>query len=86
MRQPGDWMALPADDRILEALEDTGFILSGAVLAKNLGYSNNYIRNRLRALSNRGLIDKVEDGYYKINKQGRAYLAGDLDADKLEDS
>nr|WP_243700388.1 winged helix-turn-helix domain-containing protein [Halorussus pelagicus] len=37
-------------------------------------------------LADHGLLEKVEGkrGYYRITDRGRAYLAGDLDAEDLE--
>ncbi len=43
-------------------------------------------KRRLRELAEHGLLEKAEDkrGYYRITDRGRAYLAGELDADELE--
>ncbi|QSG08885.1 Transcriptional regulator, MarR family [Halapricum desulfuricans] len=40
---------------------------------------------RLSDLVEADLVEKVDDGLYRIADKGRAYLAGDLDADELEE-
>jgi len=72
------------DDRILELLEESGLILSPAVMAKNLDYSRSWVSERTGKLVQSGLVEQVDDGYYRISDRGRAYLAGELDADELE--
>ncbi|ELY42553.1 MULTISPECIES: helix-turn-helix domain-containing protein [Natronorubrum] len=84
MRQPGDWMQQPTDDRVLEALDSSGLILSPAVLAKNIERSREEVTRRLSALVDYGLVTRVERGYYEITDLGEQYLAGDLDAADLE--
>lgn len=84
MRQPGDWMQLPTDDRILEALQSSGMVLSPAVIGKNIGRSREQVTRRLSILVNYGLVTRVERGYYEITDQGEAYLEGDLDARNLD--
>jgi len=73
-----------ADDRLLETLEDTDLTLSPRVLAVNTDYSRHYVARRLSDLVEADLVQKVDDGLYQITDQGRAYLAGDLDAEELE--
>lgn len=73
-----------ADDRILETLEDSGLRLSPRILAANIDYSRHYIARRLAKLEEEGLVTRVDEGLYEITEQGRAYLAGNLDADDLE--
>ncbi len=72
------------DDRILDLLDESGLILSPAVMAKNLDYSRNWISRRTGKLVEEGLVEAVDDGYYRITDRGRAYLAGEIDADELE--
>ncbi len=73
------------DDRILETLESSGLILSPAVIAKNTDYTRNYVNKRMRKLREEDLVERVEDGYYRISDRGQAYLRGELDADDFED-
>lgn len=73
-----------ADDRILETLEESGLILSPRILSVNTDYSRHYVSSRLAELHEAGLIEKVDEGLYGITDRGRAYLAGELDAEELE--
>ena len=72
------------DDRILQALEETGMMLTPVVLAKNLDYSRTWVSTRISKLVDAGLIENPEGSFYQITDRGRAYLAGDLDGDDLE--
>ena len=72
------------DDRILETLAESEMILSPSVIAINTEYTRNYVNKRMAVLLENGLIIKVQDGYYEITEQGRAYLTGDLNAEELE--
>jgi DNA-binding IclR family transcriptional regulator len=83
MRQPGEWMHLPTDHFLLELLEETDLILSPAVLARNLDYNRVTVSRRLTELTDYGLVERVDRGYYRITDAGVAYLDGDLDADRL---
>lgn len=84
MRRPRvSWMT-QADDRILETLADSNLILSPRVLSANIDYSRHYLSTRLGKLHDAGLVDRVDEGLYRITDRGQAYLQGDLDADDLE--
>jgi predicted transcriptional regulator len=76
-----------ADDTILEFFEEHSIALPPSAVAYNVDFSNTQIRNRMRRLAEAELLEKVDDkkGYYAITDRGRAYLAGDLDAEELED-
>ncbi|WP_207592073.1 transcriptional regulator [Halomontanus rarus] len=84
MRSPGKWMQLPIDDRILEALESSGMILSPAVIAENIDKSRHEVNRRLSVLVEYGLVIRVKRGYYEIAEPGREYLEGELDASGLD--
>lgn len=73
-----------ADDRILETLAETQLVLSPRVLAVNIDYTRHYISARLRILAEAGLVERVEEGLYRITESGEAYLAGELSAKDLE--
>ena len=75
---------MPTDDRILEVLE-SGFRFTPAVIAENIDKSRTHVSRRLSDLTENGLVEKPKRGYYEITERGRDYLAGDLDADELED-
>ena len=83
MRRPGDWMQLPTDERILEALSKD-LILSPAVIAKNIDRTREQVNRRLSVLLQYGFVNRVERGYYEISETGIEYLSGNVDADKLE--
>lgn len=83
MRPRVEWMN-QTDNRILDLLEESGLILSPAVLAKNLDYSRNWVSRRASKLEEADLIESVDGSYYRITDLGRAYLEGDLDAEDLE--
>ncbi|MXV62810.1 MarR family transcriptional regulator [Natronorubrum sp. JWXQ-INN-674] len=73
-----------ADDRILETLTDSGLTLSPRVLSVNTDYSRHYLSTRLGKLADAGLVDRVDEGLYRITDHGHAYLEGDLLASDLE--
>jgi predicted transcriptional regulator len=84
MRTPREWMQLPIDERILEALDSSGMILSPAVISINIDKSRDEVNRRLSELTNKGLVTRVKRGYYEITDEGSAYLRGDLDATDLD--
>ena len=74
-----------ADDRILETLGDSDLVLSPRVLSANTDYSRHYLSTRLGKLRDAGLVDRVDEGLYRITDRGVAYLEGELDAEELEE-
>ncbi|WP_080505815.1 hypothetical protein [Halomicrobium katesii] len=77
-----------ADDRILEFLLNEGnepIVSTPAVVEMNLDYQITHIRTRLRELHKAGLVEYYDEdrGAYQITDRGRAYLAGELEADDL---
>ena len=85
MRQPAEWMQMPTDDRILEALE-TGLSLTPAVIAENIDKSRQHVTRRLSALREHGFVERPKRGYYVITDRGQLYLTGELDISDLEDN
>jgi len=83
MRPRVEWMN-QTDDRILELLDESGLILSPAVIAVNLEYNRSWISRRISKLVDVGLVESINEGYYRITDFGREYLVGDIDADELE--
>lgn len=74
------------DDRILEYIreEESG---SPAEL-EDSGYirvSKSQISRRLRRLAEYGMLQHLGNGVYVITQRGEDYLAGDLDADDIEE-
>jgi predicted transcriptional regulator len=74
------------DDRILSVLDESGLMLSPAVIAVNLDYTRGWVSKRLRKLLEAGLIEKSQSSYYQITERGEQYLAGEVEADVLEDA
>ena len=83
MRPRVEWMN-QTDDRILELLAESDLILTPAVMARNLDYTRNWVSRRIGKLESAGLVEPLESGYYRISDRGRAYLAGEIDAEQLE--
>jgi len=73
------------DDRILELLDESGLILSPAVIAVNLEYNRSWISRRISKLVDAGLVETINEGYYRITDLGRDYLEGEIDVKELED-
>lgn len=82
MRQPADWMR-PTDDRLLEFLESEGPDLPSN-MSDVVGVHRKYAGERCRQLAKYGLLTNKGGGLYEITNEGRAYLAGDLDASELD--
>lgn len=74
------------DYRILESLADPDILVvqSPAIIAFNLAMTRPHVSNRLSQFSEKGLVDKVKDGRYKISDFGRDYLEGKVSAEELE--
>ncbi|OYR45257.1 winged helix-turn-helix transcriptional regulator [Halorubrum sp. Hd13] len=85
MRKPAEWMQMPTDDRILEALE-SGLRLTPAVIGENIDRSRQHVTRRLSELTEQGFVEKPKRGYYEITELGREYLAGEIDANELEEA
>ncbi|MFC7134315.1 MULTISPECIES: type IV toxin-antitoxin system AbiEi family antitoxin domain-containing protein [Salinibaculum] len=73
-------MQLPIDDRILELLSETGIILSPAVIAINIDKSRDEVNRRLSKLVDKGMVERVKRGYYRITPDGEAYLQGESES------
>nr|WP_281196132.1 ArsR family transcriptional regulator [Halorubrum sp. F4] len=77
-----------SDDAILEFLAEHGLALPPTAIAFNIdNVSQPTVDRRLPNLEKAGLVERFDDpqGYTEITDRGRAYLAGELDADDLED-
>lgn len=75
-----------ADDPILEFLEENPIALPPAVVTFHVDYSDTYIRERMRDLESKGLLEKAHEtkGYYKIADRGKDYLHGNLESSDLK--
>jgi len=86
MRPLVSWMT-KSDDAILELLAECGIAIPPRAIAFNIeNVSRPTIDRRLPKLEDAGLVERYDDpqGYTRITDRGRAYLAGELDADELE--
>ncbi|ELZ56248.1 MULTISPECIES: winged helix-turn-helix domain-containing protein [Halorubrum] len=83
MREPAPWMQMPIDDRILEALDTSGLVLSPSVIAFNIDKSRSEVNRRLSELVDHGFVERVKRGYYEITNAGKQYLAGDIDPNDI---
>jgi repressor of nif and glnA expression len=92
MRPQVSWMT-ENDNILLEFLSERDLALSPRVIKYNLETRENVdmaystVNHRLKLLLDHGLVKKEysEGGYYAITEKGEAYLAGEIDADDLED-
>jgi DNA-binding IclR family transcriptional regulator len=75
-----------SDDAILELLADSGLHLPPTVIAENCGVSKPTVVQRMPTLLKHELVEKTDEqkGYYQITGRGRAYLAGELEAQDLD--
>lgn len=81
-----DWLK-PSDWPILSEIEDYGGWIKPATLSLNVPYTREHVARRCKELSEHDLLERHEDTpAYRITNRGCAYLAGDLDAEELEDS
>lgn len=87
MRPRVDWMTR-ADDYILELLRDAGIAANPSTIGFNIDYDRRYVSQRCRKLSENDLLKRVDEprAMYEITEKGKKYLAGDLDADELENN
>lgn len=74
-----------SDDRILELLDESGLVLSPAVISINLEYTRQWVSERLVLLLQAGLVEKTEPSYYSISELGERYLEGNISREFLED-
>lgn len=77
VRQPLDWM-LPIDDAILDLFHITDLVLTPSIVAYNTDYSRDEVNRRLTELEQRGFVERVERGKYRITVMGKQYLEGPL--------
>ncbi|WP_276254795.1 MarR family transcriptional regulator [Halomontanus rarus] len=73
----------PVHYEILEFFEKHDIWISARGLAKNIDYDRNYVSRECPTLVENGILQK-EGTIYSLTDQGRAFLAGELNADDLE--
>ena len=83
----GPWMNV-ATDPVLEFLDDHDIAVPIAVLDNELEPGYRTIKRALEDLEDREFVKRDENytSYFHITDKGRQYLAGDLDANELEDN
>jgi len=69
-------MQLPINERIVEALDSSGVILSPAVIAINIDKYRGEVNRRLSILTDHGFVTRVKQGYYEFAEPGEQYLRG----------
>lgn len=75
------WMS-PVHYEILGFFDTHDIWISAFPLAMNIDYDGSYVTNQLEKLRQAGLVEK-QGRAYRLTDRGRAFLAGDLDADDL---
>jgi len=86
MRPLVSWMT-KSDDAILELLDECGIAIPPRAIAFNIeNVSRPTVDRRLPKLEEAGMVERYDDpqGYTLITDRGRAYLAGEIDAEELE--
>lgn len=81
-----------SDDKILEFLDESDAAHNYQGIVNNLmegGQSVSYatVKRRVPMLEDATLVREIsgQGSYYKITDRGRAYLAGELDVEELEE-
>lgn len=88
MHRQVDWLTA-ADVTIMEFLHsarDTRgnpAILRPATISDNVGYARKYVGSRCRELVEHDLVEKVDDGKYRLSGRGEALMTGDLRPEDL---
>jgi predicted transcriptional regulator len=81
-------MSQPADDRILEVINEEGnmtpLALSRDGQQPRVDIGRKWAGERCRELVKYGLLRTIDKGLYGITQEGRAYLGEELDAATLE--
>lgn len=73
IRQPPEWM-LPIDDAILKLFHTSDLVLTPSIVAYNIDYSREEVNRRLAELEDRGYVERVERGKYRVTALGRQYI------------
>jgi len=77
------WMS-PIDYEILLFFEEHDIRVTPKVLGANIDYDRQYTSKRCRKLLEEGILEKDDSGLYHLSEKGRAFLAGEIDANELE--
>lgn len=75
------------DDRILEFIQENGSGTPKEIYDKaNIRYTQEYIAERCRELSEYGLLKHIGNAAYLLTEEGEQYLSGELDTGELDPS
>ncbi|WP_226010819.1 winged-helix domain-containing protein [Halomicrobium salinisoli] len=77
IRQRAAWMT-PMDDDVLRLFHSKGLVLTPAIAAYNIDYSREEVNRRLAELEDRGFVERVERGKYRITDLGEQYVEGSV--------
>ena len=66
-------------------LDESGLLLTPATIAVNLDYTRNWVSKRLSRLLDAGLVERTDSAHYRITELGQDYIAGEVEADLLEE-
>lgn len=66
-------------------LDESGLLLTPATIAVNLDYTRNWVSRRLGRLLDAGLVERTDSAHYRITELGQDYIAGEVEADLLEE-
>ena len=88
MHRHVDWM-VPADVSILEYMYHSrtshGFsVQTPNTMAINTGYSNRHTSSRALALSEHDLLDRLQEGRYRLTDRGRKVVEKEIGPDELD--
>jgi len=78
------WMS-PIDYEILEFFDSHDIQASPQVISANIGYDRNYTGKRCRNFTEYNILERHENGLYELTDDGRSFLAGEIDADELDE-
>jgi predicted transcriptional regulator len=79
-----EWMS-PVDYSILEFYDNHDIVIAPSSLSSNIDYGSSYTADRCLILSKAGLLGKHHGPKYELTDKGRKFLAGEIDADELEE-
>ena len=65
-------------------LDKHRIIVTPSVIARNIGYDNNYIGKRCRVMVEAGLMNRLGEGVYEISELGEQFLDGELSRQELQ--
>ena len=83
MPRMASWMRI-ADVQFLALLDRVEEALPVAVVADQTFFPVDYVRRRCGLLAEEGLVQPVGEDVYELRDLGAAFLAGEVDPERLE--